>query len=170
MTTRPRRRIEGIVDCVHTHGDGQPVHVKAIYYTISGGAAYHDSLHGIADGTTAVTYWAVDNRGNTEDVHDASVRIDRAAPSTSDDAPDSWTRGPLSLLLTAVDTTSGVAATHYSLDGSEPSLLATGPITVSEEGTTTLKYSSTDNAGNSEAVMSTLVRVDSCPSLGMRRT
>jgi hypothetical protein len=56
---------------------------------------------------------------------------------------------------------SGVAAIHYTTDGSDPtnsSTLYTSSFTVS--ATTTVKYRAWDNAGNAEVTKSQLVRVD----------
>ena len=87
---------------------------------------------------------------------------DTAAPTTASDAPSAWVQGPVAISFTASDNAggSGVAATYYSLDDSPPSLLVTSPVTISAEGTTTLKYLSVDNAGNRESVQTKSVRVD----------
>ncbi len=72
-----------------------------------------------------------------------------------------WYRAPVTARLTATDSGSGVAATHYTTDGSTPTTQSpayTSPLTLAE--TTTLRYFSVDVAGNSEGVRSVLVRVD----------
>ena len=64
--------------------------------------------------------------------------------------------------LLATDAVSGVNETLYSLDGTDPygSWRPTGTVRVSAEGTTTLKYRSTDAAGNTEETRTATVRID----------
>ena len=76
------------------------------------------------------------------------MRIDDTAPIVSDDAPLPWVNGPVSVSLSATDTASGVDTLVYSVDGSEPSESYTGPVGVSAEGTTTIRYRATDAVGN----------------------
>jgi peptidoglycan/xylan/chitin deacetylase (PgdA/CDA1 family) len=75
-----------------------------------------------------------------------------------------WYRSPVTVSLSATDAGgSGVASTRYTTDGTTPSntngkLYAdTGPFNIT--ATTTVKYYSTDNVGNKEAVKSTNVRI-----------
>ena len=84
-------------------------------------------------------YRALDAVGNQSALATATVRVDNSAPATSDDAPDEWVTGPVSLHLGATDALSGLDGILYSTDGSLPSLLVTGPITVSAEGTTSVR-------------------------------
>ena len=88
------------------------------------------------------------------------MRVDNSAPNTSDDAPDEWVTGPVSLHLGATDALSGLDGILYSTDGSLPSLLVTGPITVSAEGTTSVRYRALDAVGNQSALATATVRVD----------
>ena len=81
-------------------------------------------------------------------------------PVTRDDAPGAWTKGPVSLHLDAEDFASGVTSTHYGTDGGEPDLTYAGPVTISAEGTTTVKYRSADAAGNTETAKTVTVRID----------
>jgi hypothetical protein len=66
----------------------------------------------------------------------------------------------LTFHLNATDPLSGVEGILYSLDGSDPSLLCTGPITLSTEGTTTIKWTAYDSVANTESVRSATVHVD----------
>ena len=74
-----------------------------------------------------------------------------------------WYSGPVSVTLAATDSgSSGVAATRYTTDGSEPnasSTLYTGPFNVST--TTTVKYRSWDNQGNAETTKTQTIQLDS---------
>jgi peptidoglycan/xylan/chitin deacetylase (PgdA/CDA1 family) len=73
-----------------------------------------------------------------------------------------WYGGPVSVSLSATDAgTAGLAAIHYTTDGSDPTVASpkyTGPFTVS--ATTTVKYRAWDNASNVEATKSRLIQVD----------
>ena len=88
------------------------------------------------------------------------MRIDDTAPSGTDDAPAGWVAPPAAVHLGATDALSGVAGIAYSLDGSVPSILATSVLTVSAEGTTTLKYATADVAGNIGETVTATLRLD----------
>ncbi len=87
-----------------------------------------------------------------------------AAPDTTppvitvSGVPDGWVRGPVQVTLSALDGTTPCEV-RYSLTGAEPTTLVTGPVTISAEGTTTLRYSSRDLAGN-EATGSATILID----------
>jgi hypothetical protein len=95
-----------------------------------------------------------------------TVKLDSVAPDTSASvsppAPDlanGWYGSAPTVTLSASDATSGVAATSYTVDGGSPQAYS-GPFTVSAEGTHTIVYGSTDNAGNVEAQHTLTVKVD----------
>jgi methionine-rich copper-binding protein CopC len=91
------------------------------------------------------------------------VRIDTAAPATGDSAPAGWQSGAVTVTLSPVDAASGVAATTWSLDGGAAHSGTSVP--VSGDGIHIITYSSTDNAGNTEATRTATVRIDtSAPS------
>ena len=63
--------------------------------------------------------------------------------------------------LAAIDGGTGVGATRYTLDGSDPtdtSTEFTAPFAVTE--TTTVKFRSWDTAGNAEAVQTQTIKID----------
>jgi peptidoglycan/xylan/chitin deacetylase (PgdA/CDA1 family) len=70
-------------------------------------------------------------------------------------------RSPVTVTLSATDAGSGVASTRYTTDGTTPTATNgttyAGPFTVAT--TTTVRYYSTDTAGNSEAVKSTQIKI-----------
>ncbi len=90
------------------------------------------------------------------------VRIDTTAPTSTAIAPGGWQNTDAQVSIEATDALSGVATTHYRLGGgSEMSYGST--FTVSAEGTTTVAYYSTDNAGNRESTQSVTVLIDKTP-------
>jgi peptidoglycan/xylan/chitin deacetylase (PgdA/CDA1 family) len=153
--------------------------VSAIRYTLDGSnpaitsTPYTGSFSVSAN--TTVKYRAWDVAGNVEATKTQAIQV--ALPPPSDTTPPTssivcngaacasgWYGAPVTVSLTATDDASGVAATRYTLNGSEPtasSALYTGPFTVST--TTTVKFRSWDNAGNVEATRSQLVRIDNQP-------
>ena len=132
------------------------------YYRLNSGVVrtYSAPFTISAEGTTTVEFWSVDVVGNVEESSSKTVRIDKTAAVTSQDAPVGWSKADVVVHLTATDGTSGVDKTYYRLDGSAPSIVATAGTVVSAEGTTTVRYYSTDIAGNAEAVKSVDVRID----------
>ena len=93
---------------------------------------------------------------------------DTTAPDTSAQIEgiyggNGWYRTAVSVILTAIDTGgSGVGTTTYNLDGSGNHTYsgATGQVNIAGDGTHTLTYFSTDNAGNVEGVQSLTVKID----------
>jgi uncharacterized lipoprotein YddW (UPF0748 family) len=97
----------------------------------------------------------------------ADLGAETIAPTTSavlnPAAPDGaggWYTTDVSLTLDSADDCSGVAATEYSLDGGASWLAYTSGLAISEEGTTTVLFRSTDRAGNVEAARSVTVKLD----------
>ena len=93
---------------------------------------------------------------------------DTAAPTTTattTPAPSAagWNTSDVSVTLTAVDQPggSGVASIRYSVNGVATTAAGDhASVTVAADGTTTIRYASTDNAGNSEAERTLTVRID----------
>ncbi len=137
-------------------------YVKTTYYRLNGASSttYNAPFSLSDEGTTTLEYWSVDGAGNTEGVKTATVRIDKSAPVTTDDAPTGWVRDAVTVHLVASDPFSGVDKTYYSLDGTDPSVVATSGIVISAAGTTTVSYCSVDSVGNTEGVKTAIVRID----------
>jgi hypothetical protein len=121
--------------------------------------------------TATVKFFTTDKAGNAEAVKSQSIQIDTVAPATTvrcngAACSTGWYRTtPVTITLTATDNTggSGVRATSYTTDGTDPRTSSTakvyaGPFTVSQ--TTTVRYYSSDVAGNLEATKSQLIRID----------
>jgi len=112
-----------------------------------------------------VTYWAVDNAGNSEAARTVAVWIDQTAPVTTAAVSGTtgsngwWKAGsPTLLTLTAIDNLSGVAATYFRADGG-PTTTYAGPITL-PNGVHIYQYWSVDSAGNVEGARTILLKVD----------
>jgi peptidoglycan/xylan/chitin deacetylase (PgdA/CDA1 family) len=98
---------------------------------------------------------------------------DTTAPTTSiacsPGACSSWSRVPVTVALSAVDSGSGVDRTVYTTNGSDPTvsgLTYTGTFTVAQ--TATVKYYSIDKAGNVEPTRSQVLQIDTvAPSVAV---
>jgi hypothetical protein len=115
----------------------------------------------LTDGVWYFNVLAVDRAGNGSGASSIGpFRIDRAAPTTTDDAPHGWANANPVVTLTATDPAPGVVAwTRLSVDGAAESVYA-GPFTMSGDGVRTLRYRSADSAGNSEATVTVSVLID----------
>jgi hypothetical protein len=121
------------------------------------------------EGTTTVTYSAVDNAGNNETSKSLVVNIDKTAPVTTGNvtpAPNAagWNQTSATVTLTGTDSGSGVQSVRYSLSGAQTSATVSSnnpaSVSITMEGTTTVTYSTVDNAGNNESSKSFAVKVD----------
>ena len=76
-----------------------------------------------------------------------------------------WYVGPVTVTLAASDPEpgSGVASTHFSLDGGALQTY-TGSFTVSTDAVHRVDFYSTDNAGNVEATQSQTIKLDQTPT------
>jgi hypothetical protein len=106
-----------------------------------------------------------DNLGATESVLDkagnqgtdsvSGIKIDRTPPSTHADLPDpvqdsgGWYAGPTTITLGGVDSLSGIDATYYKVDGGATQTYS-GPFSFDQNGKHTIRFWSTDKAGNVE--------------------
>jgi hypothetical protein len=113
---------------------------------------------------------ATNNAGLTSAATSFTVTPDGSAPATAltcnGGACPAWsTSSPVTIALNASDTGSGVAATYYTTDGTDPSVvhgnLYAGAFTVAV--TTTIKFRTYDKVGNAEAIQSQAVKIDTTP-------
>lgn len=142
--------------------------VGETYYTIDGGVQQAGTtVYIVGEGTHSLVYWSVDNAGNVEQPHTASVNIDMEAPvtdlSVNPEAPNGsngWYAEAVTVSFSAADNLSGAAKTEYSLDGGSTWLTYTAPVTLSQDNKYTVSYRSTDNAGNVEAARTISFNLD----------
>lgn len=114
---------------------------------------------GFADGRWYFNLRSVDRAGNwSAPVALGPFLIDTVPPVTTDDAPSGWSTTAPQVTLTPTDA-GDVVATRFALGGG-PFSDYTAPLTISSEGTTTLRYFSMDAAGHVEATRTTTIRVD----------
>ena len=157
--------------------DGGGSGVASTRYTTDGtdpttsSPAYTAPFH--VSSTTTIKYRSWDVAGNAEQVRSQTVTIgtspppDTTPPNTSitcngASCPATTLSPPVTINLSATDTGSGVAATRYTTDGSNPTATSaaySGPFQISQ--TTTIKYRSWDVAGNVEQVRTQTVNVGS---------
>jgi hypothetical protein len=106
-------------------------------------------------------YASADGVGNIEEPRQSlAAKVDTVAPTTTDDVPAAASSRPVTVTLTAADTGgSGLADTWFTTDGSDPRV-ATNAARKRYSATVRpvldngqqVRYSSTDTAGNAEAV------------------
>jgi len=134
--------------------------VAATYYTTNGSTPTTSSTRYTGSfsvsSTRTVKFFSVDQLGRAEPVQSKLISIDTTAPSTTircngTTCSKSTYTSAVSVSFVANDTGSGVSSTHYTTDGSTPTLSSptyTGAFTVSRN--TTVKFRSWDIAGNVE--------------------
>jgi large repetitive protein len=88
----------------------------------------------------------------------AKLIIDEEAPVTMADASTDWTNKTSAVTLTATDNETGIAATYYSLDGSD--FVEGTSFTIENEGIHKVSYYSIDKVGNKEEVQTIEVKID----------
>jgi hypothetical protein len=127
-------------------------------YSWTTGATYSNPTNNVV---------AVDTVGNRSTTSFAVV-ADSAAPVTTDDTAaigSAWKNTNQTVTLTATDNGgSGVATTRYTTNGTDPTSTSTAgtSVALTTDGVHTVKYFSTDNVSNVEAVKTagTQIRID----------
>ena len=109
------------------------------YYTTDGSTPTTSSSQGTtvtltADGVYTIKYFSVDTVGNAETVKTAGtqIRIDTAAPVTTDNTASfgNWTNQNVTVTLTPTDA-GPVAATYYTTNGTTPTTASTQGTSIS---------------------------------------
>jgi len=133
--------------------------VKRTYYAVDGGPVQAGTTVHVPpplSGTESHTlqFWSLDRLGNLEPRNTVTFTIaaDTTPPVTMSDAQPSYI-GPATIVLTATDTHSTVAATYYRLDGGAQQTGTTVNVPAPPAGETethTLEFWSVDSVGNVE--------------------
>lgn len=89
---------------------------------------------------------------------------DHVPPATRLTADASWRTAPARVWFQASDDRSGVASSHYSLNGSVETTYA-GPISFLSSGVYELRFRSVDAQGNREPMRTAEIRIDAEPPL-----
>ena len=147
--------------------------VQAIFYKLGNGAetrlnGQSGSISIDTEGTSDISYWAVDNAGNAEAARSFSIKIDKSAPEiTASASPGKnekgWNNSNVALTLTATDVSSGVKEIRYKIgENGEVKTVAADRTTfaVNTEGTTTVYYWATDNIGRDSNVGEIQIKID----------
>ena len=136
--------------------------VASTEYRVDGGAwTEYAGAVAVADGTHAVEYRSTDEADNEEDAQQSEVKVDTVAPATG--ATQEPAGDGMEVVLVPTDATSGVATTEYRVDGGAWTDY-TAPVMVTGAGTHTVRFRSTDVAGNVEEEQSREVTIEDGPS------
>ena len=124
---------------------------------IAGSCPSASTITGEGSGLTA-SATVSDRAGNTTQADSAAVQIDRHAPVTTISSPSAWQNTDVTVTLSAFDALSGVAGTHYTVDGGAQQDGTV--ISLTSEGEHTITAWSVDNAGNVESAKTATVSID----------
>ena len=145
--------------------------VASTFYSIDGGSAqpYSTTFSISNDGVHNVQFWSVDVAGNSETHQTRIVKIDATAPITQVSVSgaggaNDWYRSAVQVSLSASDNLSGVQNLYYRIDGGAIQNYS-GTFALSTVGQHTVDYWSVDNANNTEAPHSLVVKIDTSAPL-----
>ena len=108
-----------------------------------------------------VRYYSIDGAGNAEAVRTSSAaQVDKQSPVTTDDVPSGFQQAPVTVTLTVDEQGgSGLDTTYYTTNGSNPTLPSNPARRIYDPNDKpvlgdgqSLRYYSTDLAGNAETV------------------
>ncbi|TBN58270.1 alfa-L-rhamnosidase [Glaciihabitans arcticus] len=134
-----------------------------------GWAAYTAPIAVTAQGTTTIGYRASDGTGHTTARQNVTVKLDSEAPETdavTEVSADVATLDRATVTFEAEDEMSGVASTHYRIDGDAWTAAGSTPVTISGFGSYLVEYFSTDVAGNIGQVEATEVVIEDVDVIG----
>ncbi|MGD0818307.1 MAG: hypothetical protein ABR986_07920, partial [Methanomassiliicoccales archaeon] len=138
-----------------------PQGISSTHYRIDSGPwlNYTSRFNMSGDGVHTLSFYSVDKEGNVEDTRQSQVYIDISPPVTSHTTlgttgKNGWfISSSVTFSLIPFDTGSGTVHTKYCYDGG-PWLDYGGQFTVSGDGRHTVRFNSSDIAGNVEDTVS----------------
>jgi hypothetical protein len=137
--------------------------VGSIVYSLDGAAPTgYTAPFTVGDGTHSIVFTATDVAGNSSS-QTVSVNVDQGLPALTIDPPsgttgdNGWFVSGAMISASAADGLSGLASLECSVDGGAPSVYS-GPVALGD-GSHTVTFIATDQAGNSASGSST-VNVD----------
>ncbi|RDY71662.1 S-layer homology domain-containing protein, partial [Halobacillus trueperi] len=112
------------------------------------------------EGSNKVEFRSIDHAGNVEATQSKVIKVDKTAPvTTAEEVPADWSNQDIELTLSSSDELSGVSSMEYKINEGEWKVYS-DPITLDQEGSTTIEYRSIDKAGNEEEIQSVVVKLD----------
>src|SRR5581483_9849150 len=130
--------------------------VASTYYTVDGGSTQTGTSIALGEGVHTITFWSVDNAGNVEAAHTATVKIDETKPLITASATSgglsysggTWTNKDVTVAFFCSDSGSGVASVSNDQ-------------TVSGEGSgESVTGTCTDAAGNTATATFDQIQID----------
>jgi hypothetical protein len=122
------------------------------------------------NGVNTVTVFSMDKAGNFSNVVTDTIKVDESTPVTTLGLSGALVNNSfvtaVTIVLTARENYSGVAATHYSLNGGATQTY-NGSFTVSTPGAYTIKYWSVSVAGDTETASTSTFTITSPTTLTM---
>ena len=139
------------------------------FYSVDGGTTqtYAGAFSIDNEGVHQLTFWSVDNLGNTETQRSLSIKIDRTSGTVQGTLSGvlgnlNYYTTPVQVTLTASDNLSGVANSNYRIDGGNTNQY-NGTFTVSTDGVHQVDYWTTDKAGNISSTSTVSFKIDKTP-------
>jgi len=130
--------------------------VENIFYSVNKAEykKYEAPVEIEKEGENIFKYYALDNCGNTEKAHEATVYLDLTAPTTTKKVVGNLIGDVLSqdakIALESIDNLSGVKATYYSIDGAAAKVYSSPlPALMFFDGKHKISFYAIDNVGNS---------------------
>jgi len=138
--------------------------LSSTQYSLDGGALQAGSSALISiDGMHTVSFRAVDNAGNITTSSAQTVNVDTVVPTfalsiNGTSGSGSWYVSSINVDSGVADATSGLGDVQHSVDGG--AFQAGSSVTISTDGTHTVSFKATDNAGNTSTSLTQTVKVD----------
>ncbi len=144
--------------------------VENIYVSVNGSpfSPYTESIPVTTERTYSLKYYAVDNVGNVEPLHEYTLVYDKTPPATKTvlvgDQYENILSGRSKIELQASDSVAGIAAIMYSIDGGpEKKYSSAIPTAYLSQDNHVLSYYATDRVGNREETDTFSFYVDKTP-------